>query len=209
VARLSSGRLVGSLLFRDGREDVRNPVDLPGEAVEPPEGATGDDQQQSQNDHGPDQQTPAQPMWSIGGRRLARLGSRLFAVTSACARLVLVRPDGETTGRVSVIVADRGRCAGSPARRRSIISGGSRSPGQVGHRRNGRRSRRRPRATRPDCDQAGAGQVSHVVRAASSDRIIDFRRGRLAGHAQGTRSPADAPAAAGARGRANPGACDA
>jgi hypothetical protein len=48
-----------------------------------------------------------------------------------------------------------------------------------------------------------------VVRAAFGDRIIDFQRGRLAGHAQGTGPPADAPAAAGARGRANPRACDA
>jgi hypothetical protein len=65
VPWLSGSRLVRSLLFWDGREDVRNSVDLPGETVEPPEGATGHDKQQSQEDQGSDEQTAAQPMWSF------------------------------------------------------------------------------------------------------------------------------------------------
>jgi hypothetical protein len=59
------------------------------------------------------------------GRRFVRLGRRLFAITSACAGFVGIRPDGETAGRVSPIVALWRRRTGPSDRRRSIISGGS------------------------------------------------------------------------------------
>src|SRR5262245_35622284 len=101
VPWLSSCWSTWSLLLWDGREDVMNAMDLPGEAVEPPKRATGRDEQQCQQSYGSDQQTPAQPMRSIGGRRLARLGPRLFAVASACARLIrliLVRSEERRVG---------------------------------------------------------------------------------------------------------------